>query len=151
MTLLGKRDGEEGASYLDLAQFIMDEGASKHVAQDLEQLFRRLVFNVLIGNRDDHLRNHGFIREPSGWRLAPAFDINPSPVNAEHALTLDGVRAAPELGRALGTAELYRLTAGQANSIEAEVREALSRWRTVAESLGLGRPEIQRMEAVIQA
>lgn len=151
MTLLGKRDGEEGASYLDLAQFIMDEGAGKHVAQDLEQLFRRLVFNVLIGNRDDHLRNHGFIKEPSGWRLSPAFDINPSPVKAEHALTLDGVRAVPEVGRALGTAELYRLTAGQASCIEKEVREALSQWRTVADSVGLGRPEVQRMEAVIQA
>lgn len=151
MTLLGRRDGEEGASYLDLAQFIMDEGAGKHVAEDLEQLFRRLVFNILIGNRDDHLRNHGFIREPSGWRLSPAFDINPSPFKAEHALTIDGARAEPDIGRALGTAELYRLSASQASGIEKEVRSALSHWRSVVESLGLGRPEVQRMETVIQA
>lgn len=151
MTLLGRRDGEEGASYIDLAQFIMDEGASKHVAEDLEQLFRRMVFNILIGNRDDHLRNHGFIREPSGWRISPAFDINPSPFKAEHALTIDGTRAAPNIGCALGTAELYRLDASQARNIEKDVRKALSQWRSVAESQGLGRPEMQRMETIIQA
>lgn len=74
MTLLERRDGQPGGSYLDLVEFIEDQGAQNCVAADLEQLFRRVVFNVLIGNRDDHLRNHGFIREATGWRLSPAYD-----------------------------------------------------------------------------
>ena len=74
MTLLERRDGAGGASYLDLAELIADQGASKHVEEDLAQLFRRVVFNVLVSNRDDHLRNHGFLRVPSGWRLAPGRD-----------------------------------------------------------------------------
>lgn len=151
MTLLERRDGQAGGSYLDLAQFIMDNGARGHVDTDLAQLFRRLVFNVLVGNRDDHLRNHGFIREPSGWRLSPAFDINPNPSKAEHALTLDGTSAAPELKRVTGTAELYRLSDAQSEQVVSEVRAALADWRLVAEQHGLGRPEVQRMENVIQA
>jgi serine/threonine-protein kinase HipA len=51
---------------------------------DLEQLFRRVIFNVAVGNRDDHLRNHGFIRELAGWRLSPAYDMNPNPAKSEH-------------------------------------------------------------------
>jgi serine/threonine-protein kinase HipA len=151
MTLLERKDGEAGAGYLDLAQFITDRGARNHVAEDLEQLFRRLMFNILVGNRDDHLRNHGFIREPTGWRLSPAFDINPNPAKAEHALTVDGNSAAPEVGPALATAELYRLSAARAKAIEAAVRAALADWRRIAEQHGLGRPEVQRMESVIQA
>ncbi|MBZ8139690.1 HipA domain protein [Rubrivivax gelatinosus] len=151
MTLLERRDGDAGASYLDLAEFIMDRGARGHVAEDLAQLFRRLVFNVLVGNRDDHLRNHGFIRTATGWRLAPAFDVNPNPAKAEHALTLDGQSAAPELARVVATAELYRLRAGEAAGIVGKVRSALAGWREAAERHGLGRPEVQRMESVIQA
>lgn len=71
MTLL-KKEQSEGTSYLELAQFIRTQGAAEHADADLAQLFRRVVFNVAVGNRDDHLRNHGFIVHPSGWRLAPA-------------------------------------------------------------------------------
>ena len=71
MTLL-RRAQSEGASYLELAQFLRQAGDPAHVAQDLEQLFRRVAFNVAVGNRDDHLRNHGFVLGENGWRLAPA-------------------------------------------------------------------------------
>ena len=97
MTLLERRDGEEGASYLDLALFLQDKGAQGHIDEDLEQLYRRVVFNVMVGNRDDHPRNHGFIREASGWRLAPAFDVNPNLAKSEHSLTFDGKSAVPSL------------------------------------------------------
>lgn len=151
MTLLERQDGETGASYLDLAEFISDNGARNHIAEDLAQLFRRMLFNVLVGNRDDHLRNHGFIREPSGWRLSPAFDMNPSLAKAEHALTLDGTSATPSLANAMSTAELYRLTASQANTVLSEVRSALTQWRDEGDRIGLPSIEIKRMEAVIQA
>jgi len=93
-TLLDRSDST-GSSYLDLAQLIADHGAASTIDADLAQLFRRAVFNVLVGNRDDHLRNHGFIRVPSGWRLAPAYDMNPNPFRADHVLTLDGTTRPP--------------------------------------------------------
>jgi serine/threonine-protein kinase HipA len=65
-----RKDESEGTSYLELAEFLHHRGARNHVARDLEQFFRRVAFNVAIGNRDDHLRNHGFILTESGWRLA---------------------------------------------------------------------------------
>lgn len=151
MTLLEYQDGDSGAGYLDLAEFISDNGAQDHIASDLAQLFRRVVFNVLIGNRDDHLRNHGFIREPSGWRLSPAFDMNPSPVKAEHALTLDGQSAHPSLESVLRTAELYRLAPSAATAIVDEVRTMVATWKKEAGTLGLPRPEIKRMESIFQA
>ena len=150
MTVLERRDGE-GGSYLDLAQCIVDHGARDSIVTDLEQLFRRVLFNVLVGNRDDHMRNHGFVREASGWRLAPAFDVNPSLSKLEHSLTLDGKFTQPSTGAVMATAELYRLTASRARSIFDEVRSALSGWREVAQQHGLGRLEVQRMERVIQA
>ncbi len=151
MTLLERRDGQDGGSYLDLAEFISDCGARSHIDEDLAQLFRRVLFNVLVGNRDDHLRNHGFIREPSGWRLSRAFDVNPSLAKAKHALTLDGRNATPSVQVVMATAELYRLTATQAQEVLAQVRKALADWRSEADRNGLGRSEVQRMETVIQA
>ena len=151
MTLLERRDGQEGGSYLDLVELISDKGARGHLAKDLEQLFRRVMFNVLIGNRDDHLRNHGFIRELTGWRLSPAFDVNPSVAKQDHTLTLDGKHATPEVGLVMATADLYRLKATRAQEVFTEVRTALGDWKAVAQRHGLGGIEIHRMEAVIQA
>lgn len=151
MTLLERRDGEAGASYLDLAQFISDHGAQGHIRDDLEQLFRRVLFNILVGNRDDHLRNHGFIRERSGWRLSPAFDINPNAAKQTHALAIDSKNAEPDIHVATETAELYRLGSATAKSILAEVRDAIEDWRTEAKKLHLPAVEVLRMESVIQA
>jgi serine/threonine-protein kinase HipA len=148
MTLLEHQDGDSGAGYLDLAEFISDNGAQDHVEGDLAQLFRRVVFNVLVGNRDDHLRNHGFIRVPTGWRLSPAFDMNPSPSNNDHALTLDGHSARPSLDAVLETIDFYRLTAAAAAEIANEVRAAVAAWKNEAGALGMPRAEIQRMESV---
>ncbi|CAM2178134.1 serine/threonine-protein kinase HipA [Paraburkholderia sacchari] len=151
MTLLERKDGEAGASYLDLAEYISDHGAQGHIAEDLAQLFRRVLFNIMVGNRDDHLRNHGFIREPSGWRLSPAFDINPDTVKQTHALAIDSTNAEPDLAIALEQAELYRLTREEAGTMLDEMRDAISDWHTEAKKLALPSVEIQRMESVIQA
>jgi serine/threonine-protein kinase HipA len=150
MTLLEQRDGEDGGSYLDLAEFITDHGARHHVAEDLEQLFRRVVFNVIVGNRDDHLRNHGFIREPTGWRLSPAYDMNPNPFKAEHSLSLDGHSAAPEVKTVLETAELYRLERPHAEEVVDKVRAAIAKWREASEQIGCAREEVVRMKDVFQ-
>ena len=106
MTLTGKTDGR-ATSYLDLAEAIADHGAPGYIDEDLEELFRRIVFNILVSNRDDHLRNHGFLRSDRGWRLAPAFDLNPSPAKAEHELSINENLAVPDVALALETAPFY--------------------------------------------
>jgi len=77
MTALGAADNDR-RSYLEIVEFLRREGS--RVDADLRQLWRRLVFNVLVSNTDDHLRNHGFLRDEAGWRLGPAYDLNPVPV-----------------------------------------------------------------------
>lgn len=151
MTLLERQDGESGGSYLDLAEFISDQGAAKQIDDDLEELFRRMLFNVLVGNRDDHLRNHGFLRLPTGWHLAPAFDMNPNRSKTEHALTLDGKTALPSIEVALAVAELFRLSESEAAAVLKAVRDAVGQWTEDAQRLALPAIEIKQMESVFQA
>lgn len=142
MTLLKRRDGEAGASYLDLALLIQDHGAPGAIEADLEQLFRRVVFNVMVGNRDDHLRNHACLRTRGGWRLAPAYDMNPNVEKAEHSLALDARQTYPDLARVAATAPFYRMESRQAERIVQEVREVVSEWRRRARAIELPAPEI---------
>ncbi len=146
MTLAGKRDNED-AGYLDIARAIAEHGAPATIESDLEQLFRRLVFNILVGNRDDHLRNHGFLRTAEGWRLAPAFDVNPSPAKLEHSLAIDAVLRAPDLDLARETARHYRLSAAHVEQIIDEVGSAVAGWRELARRLELPGDEIERIGA----
>lgn len=149
MTLLERQDGQAGASYVDLVQLISDQGARNHINSDLEQLYRRVVFNVLVGNRDDHLRNHGCLRDKTGWRLAPAFDMNPNLYKHEHALTLDGNVAAPSMKAVRETAEdFYRLTRAQADAIEKQVTDVVTGWQDRAAQLNMPRFEVQQMTKV---
>lgn len=140
MSLLNKTDKEE-ASYLDLAGFIATQGSPDHIAGDLRELFRRVAFNVVIANRDDHLRNHGFIRETEGWRLAPAFDMNPSVKRDTHALALDDSDASPDLTTVLDTAEFYRLSRQQGIDLIAAVIKGVSNWECQAKLLGISGEE----------
>jgi len=149
MTLLEYEDGPAGAGYLDIAEFIVNHGAQGHIDADLKQLFRRVIFNVLICNRDDHLRNHGFIREPSGWRLSPAFDMNPSLSKADHAVTLDGSSAEPSIPVVQSTSMFYRLDTSEATRIIDQTTEVVATWRSKAAQLGLPKQEIQRMETIL--
>jgi serine/threonine-protein kinase HipA len=141
MTLLERRNGE-GGSYLELAEFIQTQGAQDHIAGDLAQLFRRVLFNVLTGNTDDHLRNHGFIRVPSGWRLAPAYDLNPNPGRRHHALWLDEASDLPALSTVMATAPHYRLKPAAAVGILQEVQAVTRRWASRAASVGLAGSEM---------
>ncbi len=90
MTMTGKNEElirNEQPSYLDIVEFIQFSGI--HITEDLHQLWRRMLFNILISNTDDHLRNHGFVLTREGWRLSPAFDINSSIDKAGLALNID--------------------------------------------------------------
>ena len=150
MTALRKADGENG-SYLELAEFLQKNGAKGHIADDLAQLFRRVVFNVAAGNRDDHLRNHGFILMPRGWRLAPAFDMNPSIDKAEHVLALDDSDHRPDFDTVLSTASLYGLDSEAANKIVREVRQVVMTWQSLATKHGIARADIELLAGAFSA
>ena len=140
MTMLAHADTQD-ASYLELAEFLATYGETERIARDLEELFTRVVFNVATANRDDHLRNHGFIRSPVGWRLAPAFDMNPSFRKDEHVLSLDLYNRQPDMDVVLSTAGFYRLASSRARQIIGAVCAAVGEWQTHAGNLGLNKQE----------
>ncbi len=141
----------EGHSYLDLAQVIENVGTQGGIADDLNQLFRRALFNVLVGNRDDHLRNHGFLRTRTGWSLSPAFDVNPNTASDTHVLALDDADPTPTTVHVLATAAYYQLTPADAAVIERQVRHAVRKWQAVAKAHGAKSAEIELMASVIDA
>jgi len=142
MALL-RKDQSEGTSYLDLAEFLQARGAKDHIASDLEQLFRRVAFNVAIGNRDDHLRNHGFLLTASGWRLAPAFDLNPNTDRAEHVLNIDEHDSRPSLATVIETSEWYVESKDRGAAIVDEVLHETRQWRRAARALKIARADIE--------
>lgn len=146
LTMTG-REQSEGGSYLDLASFQATHGVPTHLHDDLAQLFRRAAFNVAVGNRDDHLRNHGFVLYRDGWRPSPAFDVNPSPDQSAHVLAIDEYHAQPSLATVIDTAEFYRLSPSRAREIVDEVREAVRGWRDEARRLRISAADIQLTEA----
>lgn len=148
MTLLEREDGETGASYLGLVDHLDTQGGAG-LTDDLAQLFRRAVFNLLVGNRDDHLRNHGFVRIPTGWRLSKAFDMNPNRDKRQHALTWDGKSAEPDIEALMQTAPFYRITQpGDAQLIISEVTAVVATWAERAQALRIPGIEVQAMKSV---
>lgn len=151
MTLLEATDGES-RSYLEIAEAIEEHSSS--AAADLRELWRRIVFSRLISNTDDHLRNHGFLRRSTaGWSLSPAFDLNPNPQpgGKRFSTVIDETRDGDELALALELASLFRLTAGAAREILAQIVASTSRWAEVARSIGLPAGEIDRMSAAFRS
>lgn len=147
MTLLGYADGERaaGASYLELAEFIIRNGAS--VASDLEELWRRIVFSICVKNTDDHLRNHGFLLTAAGWILSPAYDMNPNEYGAGLHLNISEDDNALELPLALSVAKYFRIAALRANEIIEQVVASVNTWKAVATKYNLSRAEQERIQA----
>lgn len=141
----------EVRSYLELAEVLRTSGAVP--ARDLEELWRRVVLNVLVSNVDDHLRNHGFLREPGGWRLAPAFDLNPVPVDVRprvHALSIDEADQSAPLERVLAIAPRFNVKPARARAVVREVAAVTRRWRRFASDCGLTQRQIDRMETAFE-
>ena len=134
-------------SYLEIADALRQYGAQP--AEDCPRLWRRVVFNILISNSDDHLRNHGFLyRQAGGWRLAPAYDLNPVPLDIKPRIlttAIDEHDGTASIELALETAAHYGLKHQQARKILREVGIAVSDWRTAASGIGLSKKEIERM------
>ena len=151
MSMLGANDNET-RSYLEIVDALRQFGASPK--KDMHALWRRIVFNVLISNTDDHLRNHGFLYAgQNGWHLAPAYDLNPVPTDIKPrtlstAIDLDDGTASLPL--ALGVAQYFELDAASAREIAMEVGRAVSTWRDVAAELGLAKPQIDRMASAFE-
>lgn len=143
MTQLGYYDGDYEASYLELAEFITLNGSQ--AAQDLEQLWRRIVFNIAVSNTDDHLRNHGFILDEHGWRLSPAYDLNP--VTPSHGLHLNITEQDNRLDfdLAMQVISYFRVSKSRADEILSDVRQSVSQWRDKATLAGINRAEQERL------
>jgi serine/threonine-protein kinase HipA len=150
VTVAGRTD-TVGADYIDIVQAITDHVGPDHVREDLMQLYRRMTFNVLAGNRDDHLRNHGFLRHADGWRLAPAFDMNPSREMREHATAVNGKVASPDARDVLDVRSFFGLSEKAARAVIADVADAVSKWRSMANSVGIGRWEQDQVAVALSA
>lgn len=151
MSMLGAEDNEEH-SYLEIAYAIIQNGAAP--TDDLAELWRRIVFSIMISNIDDHLRNHGFIYERNlGWRLSPVYDINPTPIEVSpRVLTtaIDYEDRSASLETAMRVIKEFRLSKDQATNIIKDVTIAVKQWRKVASSFGLSKSECDRMASAFE-
>jgi serine/threonine-protein kinase HipA len=147
MTMTRHQDGDDassGASYLELADVLIRHGAQTKT--DLQELWSRIVFNILVSNTDDHLRNHGFILVPGkGWRLSEAYDMNPVPWSDGLKLNITEADNALDLELAREVAEYFRLSLAQADEIIENFMGIVAQWRTIADGLGLPPREQERM------
>jgi len=145
MTLLQRTDGDDadcGVSYLDLVGFI--KSTCTDVIENLEELFRRVLFSVCVSNTDDHLRNHGFIYTEAGWTLSPAFDINANETGTGLKLNIDDEDNSLDIDLVMKTAPYYLLSNQRAEEIKKEVTKAVSSWRKLATQYKISPSEIER-------
>lgn len=148
MTQLQYYDGEhsQGASYLEIAEFLSNQGAQTKA--DLAQLWRRIVFNIAVSNTDDHLRNHGFLLTDKGWKLSPAYDLNPMVGKQGLHLNITDTDNALDYQLAFEVQAFFRLTQTEARQIYDEVLNAVKQWQLVAQRLGISRADkIMQQEA----
>ena len=141
MTQLQYYDGEhsEGASYLEIAEFLSNHGSQTKA--DLAQLWRRIVFNIAVSNTDDHLRNHGFLLTDKGWKLSPAYDLNPITGKQGLHLNITDTSNALDYDLAFDVIDFFRLSREEATQIYDEVLLAVKQWQSVANQLGISRGE----------
>ncbi|MCL1123556.1 type II toxin-antitoxin system HipA family toxin [Shewanella surugensis] len=134
-----ENDGEhsEGASYLEIAEFLTNRGAQTKV--DLAQLWRRIVFNIAVSNTDDHLRNHGFLLTSQGWKLSPAYDLNPIVGKQGLHLNITDTANGLDYNLAFEVIDFFRLTHAEATQIYDEVLSAVKNWQKAADRLGISR------------
>jgi len=142
MTQLGYTDGADaatGASYLDIVEFITTHGA--RVNENLEELWRRIVFSICISNTDDHLRNHGFLLSNEGWILSPAFDINPVEHGMGLKLNISEADNALDLELAMDVRPYFRVEENKATKIIDDVKQSVSQWKKVASKYSISKTD----------
>ena len=150
MTLLGLSDGDNattGHGYLDIVDFIIQ--SCTDVERNLQELYRRVAFNICIGNSDDHFRNHGFLLTAKGWTLSPAYDMNPT-LSEYQSLLVSLTSNKAELSILLDACEDYMLNRKTAEKIISEVIEVVKGWRELATRLGLSKREMEMFAGVFE-
>lgn len=151
MSMLSANENDT-RSYLEFVDALRKHGAAPK--EDMQMLWRRIVFSILISNTDDHLRNHGFLyKGPEGWRLAPAYDLNPVPVDVKPRvlstdIDLDDGTASLDL--AMSVTNYFELEKADAWQIASEVGQAVSGWRKEAALVGLAPGQINRMASAFE-
>ena len=144
MTMLGYSDGNtDGCSYLELAEWISRNSCQAQA--DLEELWKRLVFNIAISNCDDHLRNHGFLLSEKGWILAPAYDLNPTYYGLGLSLNIDEYSNALDFELALDVAPYFGINATKSVQIIASIKQHVSSWSTWAKHYHIPREDQELM------
>lgn len=151
MSMLGAPDNHT-RSYLEIVDALRQHGASAKA--DIQELWRRMVFNILVSNTDDHLRNHGFrYVGDNGWRLSPAYDLNPTPIDIKPRILSTAINeddGTASLDLALDTAGYFELKDSEAKAIIRDVGAAVSKWRETATGFGLQKKEIERMASAFE-
>jgi serine/threonine-protein kinase HipA len=151
LSMMGLKDGEH-ASYPELVDVLTQHGADARA--DAGQLYRRMVFNVLVSNVDDHLRNHGFLwRGAGGWVLSPAYDLNPTPTDLKPRIlttNIDVDEGTCDLALALRVADFFGLSPADAKEIISEVGRIVAGWRHAADARGARQAEIKRMASAFE-
>ena len=151
MSMLGARE-RESRCYLEMVDALRRWGTASR--EDMLELFRRVIFNILASNLDDHLRNHGFLyQEPGGWRLAPAYDLNPTPADVRPRVLsteIDVGDATASLELALSVAAHFGLDGPGARRIVGEVARSVGGWRETAHAAGLAEHEVERMASAFE-
>ncbi|EGP54059.1 type II toxin-antitoxin system HipA family toxin [Agrobacterium genomosp. 3] len=151
MSMIGAADNEQH-SYLELVDALRQYGSSP--ADDGTELWRRIVFSILISNTDDHLRNHGFLYDGArGWRLSPLYDVNPVPTDIKERILTTAISeedSTASLDLAFSVATEFGLKAKAAEAVAAEVGTAVSTWRDVAAKVGIVKAEIDRMASAFE-
>jgi serine/threonine-protein kinase HipA len=151
MSMLGAKDNGQH-SYLEMAYALAQHGSAPN--QDMEELWRRIIFTVLVSNTDDHLRNHGFLyKRHKGWQLSPAYDINPTPIEIKPRIlstAIDFDNPSASIDTALSVIDEFRIKKNHANEIIQEVSAAVNQWQKIAVRYGLEKKEIERMASAFE-
>ena len=151
MSMLDAKDNDI-RSYLELADVLRQYGAV--FKTDAQALWKRIVFNILISNTDDHLRNHGFLyQNQDGWRLSPAYDLNPVPTDLGPRIlstNIDLDDGTASLDLAFSVASYFQLNKKDAVNIAHEVAKITAKWNQTAKKLGLAAEEIDRMTSAFE-
>lgn len=146
MTLCGLQDGasaDTGNGYLDIVDMIIGHSGVNDVHGSLCELYRRVAFSCMIGNHDDHFRNHGFLLTEKGWTWSPAYDLNPTMMTTQ-SLLINNTCNESSIEVLLDAASDYLLDDTEAQQIVAEVRGAVAEWRKVATRYGITPSEQNR-------
>lgn len=145
MTMLNQTDNAHDSSYLDIADWLSSNSVEPQ--DDLPELWKRMTFNILISNTDDHLRNHGFLLLGDGWHLSPLYDVNPNPIGEYLSLGITEEDSSLDIGPALDTAEFYQFTQREAEKRVTQMATVIRQnWKKLARKYRIPRSSVERME-----